>query len=60
MVNSYFDYTDYNYRPLDQFPDGVFINEYGFIRQYIDDRFFLDVQAERNKKLNLFLKKSEI
>jgi hypothetical protein len=30
------------------------------VRQYIDDRFFMDIQAERNKKVNIYLKKSQL
>jgi hypothetical protein len=41
-------------------PEGVFADEFGSIREYIDDRFFLDVQADRNKKVNIFLKKSKL
>ncbi len=61
MINSYFDFTDFRLRPLDQPPpDGVFVNEYSSVRQYIDDWFFMDIQAERNKKLNIYLKRSEL
>jgi hypothetical protein len=59
LINSYFDFTDFRLRPLDvPPPDGVFADEYGSVRQYIDDRFFMDIQAERNKKVNIYLKRS--
>lgn len=61
IINSYFDFTDFRQRQLNRPPpDGSFVDEYGSVRQYIDDRFFMDIQAERNKKVNIYLKKSQL
>ncbi len=33
IVNSYFDYTDFSKRPLNQLPpDGLFVDDYGSVR----------------------------
>ena len=39
-------------------PEGVLIDEEGVIKQYIDDRFFIELEGLRVKKANIFLQKS--
>ena len=51
LTNSYFDYLDYT-------PKSENINVYtqnGFLKQYIDDRFFFDIELNRSKKANILL-----
>ncbi len=51
VTNSYFDYLDYT-------PISKDVNSYtqnGVIKQYIDDRFFLDIDPNRNKKGNVLI-----
>ena len=51
LTNSYFDYLDYT-------PKSDDINVYtqnGFLKQYIDDRFFFDIELNRSKKANILL-----
>ncbi|TNV73470.1 hypothetical protein FGO68_gene12963 [Halteria grandinella] len=56
MINSYFDFSDYTRRDLD---DEENIDSVGVIKQYIDDRFFIEIDPTRSKKANIFLMKSE-
>jgi hypothetical protein len=51
VTNSYFDYLDYTPKSKD-------INVYtqnGILKQYIDDRFFFDIDSYRSKKANILL-----
>jgi hypothetical protein len=51
LTNSYFDYLDYT-------PKSDDIDVYtqnGFLKQYIDDRFFFDIELNRSKKANILL-----
>jgi hypothetical protein len=45
MINSYFDYSDFNRRDLKSIKNGTYIDQYGLIRQYIDDRFFIQIEG---------------
>ncbi|TNV83939.1 hypothetical protein FGO68_gene12436 [Halteria grandinella] len=56
MINSYFDFSDYTRRDLSHEEN---IDSVGVIKQYIDDRFFLELDPTRSKKANIFLMKSE-
>ena len=56
LTNSYFDYLDYT-------PKSEDVNVYtqnGILKQYIDDRFFFDIDSYRSKKANILLQKSSI
>jgi|LauGreDrversion4_2_1035121.scaffolds.fasta_scaffold833232_2 hypothetical protein len=55
MINSYFDYSDFNHRDLKTVSNGTYIDSYGLIRSYIDDRFFMEVEGQRAKKANILL-----
>jgi hypothetical protein len=56
MINSYFDFSDYERRDLKDERD---VDKVGVIKQYIDDRFFFEIDPTRSKKANIFLMKSE-
>ena len=60
MINSYFDYSDFNHRDLKTVQNGTYIDSYGLIRSYIDDRFFMEVEGQRAKKANILLQKSQV
>ena len=60
MINSYFDYSDFNHRDLKKIQNGTYIDSYGLIRSYIDDRFFMEVEGQRAKKANILLQKSQV
>lgn len=56
MVNSYFDYNDYTVRDLSNMQN---VETEGVIKQYIDDRFFFEIEPQRAKKAIIFLMESE-
>ncbi|TNV84292.1 hypothetical protein FGO68_gene12595 [Halteria grandinella] len=56
MVNSYFDFSDYTRRDLSVEQD---VESNGVIKQYIDDRFFFEIDPTRSKKADIYLMKSQ-
>lgn len=55
MINSYFDFTDFDMRNL---MNEQSVDEVGVIKQYIDDRFFFEIEPQRTKKANIYLQLS--
>jgi hypothetical protein len=55
MINSYFDFGDFTRRDLEQEVD---VESVGVIKQYIDDRFFFEIDPTRSKKADIYLQKS--
>ena len=51
VTNSYFDYLDYT--PISK--DVDLYKQNGILKQYIDDRFFIDIDPYRHKKANILL-----
>ena len=51
VTNSYFDYFDF--KPISK--DVNIYKQNGVIKQYIDDRFFLDIDPYRSKKCNILV-----
>ena len=59
MMNSYFDYSDFEKIPLGKndprVMNGIELDSVGVIKQYIDDRYFMEVDPNRRKKANIYL-----
>lgn len=62
LINSYFDYGDFEKIPLGKddprLKKGIELDSVGVIKQYIDDRYFLEVDISKRKKVNVYLQKS--
>ena len=62
IMNSYFDYNDFQKIPLGKndprLKQGIELDKKGVIKQYIDDRYFLEIDSKRRKKANIYLQKS--
>jgi hypothetical protein len=58
-MNSYFDYGDFQKIHLGKndprLKKGIELDEEGVIKQYIDDRYFLEIDPNRRKKANIYL-----
>jgi hypothetical protein len=52
MVNSYVDFTDFTPRMMDDIKD---VETVGVVKQFIDDRYFFDLEPNRQKMANLYL-----
>ena len=44
MVNSYFDFNDYNIRAMNDLNN---VESQGSVKQFIDDRYFFDIEPGR-------------
>jgi hypothetical protein len=59
VMNSYFDYGDFQKIPLGKndprLMKGIELDKEGVIKQYIDDRYFLEIDPNRRKKANIYL-----
>lgn len=56
MVNSYFDFSDYTVRPMDDLEN---VETVGSIKQFIDDRYFFQIEHDKQKMSNVYLMLSE-
>jgi hypothetical protein len=52
MVNSYFDFSDYTVRPMDKLEA---VETIGSIKQFIDDRYFFQIEPNKQKMSNVYL-----
>ena len=61
-MNSYFDYGDFQKIEVGKndlrLKKGIELDKEGVIRQYIDDRYFLEIDPYKRKKANIYLQKS--
>ena len=58
ITNSYFDYSDYEVTDLGAQHPTWDKGEVGVIKQYIDDRFFIEMEENKWKKANIFVMQS--
>lgn len=56
MVNSYVDFSDFTPRQMDDLND---VENVGVVKQFIDDRFFFDLEPYRQKMANIYLMLSQ-
>ena len=56
MVNSYFDFNDYNIRAMNDLNN---VESQGSVKQFIDDRYFFDIEPGRQKMANIYLMQSQ-
>jgi hypothetical protein len=56
LVNSYFDFTDYITRDMNDLRD---VETVGSVKQFIDDRYFFQLEPNRQKMSNIYLMKSQ-
>ena len=58
-MNSYFDYGDFHKMPLGKndprLKKGIELDKEGVIKQYIDDRYFFEIDPKRRKKANIYI-----
>ncbi len=59
IMNSYFDYVDFKKISLGKndprLKNGIELDKEGVIKQYIDDRYFFEIDPNRRKKANIYL-----
>jgi len=56
MVNSYVDFSDFTPRQMDDLND---VENVGVVKQFIDDRYFFDLEPTRQKMANIYLMLSQ-
>ena len=56
LVNSYFDFNDFAVRQMNDLRN---VETKGSVKQFIDDRYFFEIEPERQKMANVYMMKSK-